>query len=85
MLLIFYKQISIAYILQTLDSKSQMQHKWEILESTYGTFDQESVHRSVVQIKFERPVPLKVYNRIKICKLEYIYIILIFRIMSVTL
>jgi RCR-type E3 ubiquitin transferase len=32
----------------TLDSKSQMQHKWETLETTYGTFDQENVHRNNV-------------------------------------
>ena len=43
----------------TLDSKSQMQHKWETVESSYGTFDQENVHRNMVQIKFERPVPLR--------------------------
>lgn len=43
----------------TLDSKSQMQHKWETLETTYGTFDQENVHRNMVQLKFERPAPLR--------------------------
>lgn len=43
----------------TLDSKSQMQHKWETVEMSYGTFDQENVHRNVVQLKFERPVPLR--------------------------
>jgi RCR-type E3 ubiquitin transferase len=42
-----------------LDSKSQMQHKWETLETSYGTFDQENVHRNMVQLKFERPVPLR--------------------------
>lgn len=43
----------------TLDSKSQMQHKWETVETSYGTFDQENVHRNMVQLKFERPVPLR--------------------------
>lgn len=43
----------------TLDSKSQLQHKWETLETAYGTFDQDSVHRNMVQLKFERPVPLR--------------------------
>lgn len=43
----------------TLDSKTQMQHKWETLETSYGTFDQENVHRNMVQLKFERPVPLR--------------------------
>ena len=43
----------------TLDSKSQMQHKWETVETFYGTFDQENVHRNMVQLKFERPVPLR--------------------------
>lgn len=36
-----------------------MQHKWETLETSYGTFDQENVHRNMVQLKFERPVPLR--------------------------
>lgn len=43
----------------TLDSKSQMQHKWETVEKSYGSFDQENVHRNMVQLKFERPVPLR--------------------------
>lgn len=43
----------------TLDSKSQMQHKWETVETSYGTFDQENVHRNMVQLKFERPIPLR--------------------------
>lgn len=43
----------------TLDSKSQMQHKWETVETSYGTFEQENVHRNMVQLKFERPVPLR--------------------------
>lgn len=36
-----------------------MQHKWETVETSYGTFDQENVHRNMVQLKFERPVPLR--------------------------
>lgn len=43
----------------TLDSKSQMQHKWETVEKSYGSFDQENVHRNMVQLKFDRPVPLR--------------------------
>jgi RCR-type E3 ubiquitin transferase len=43
----------------TLDSKSQMQHKWETVETSYGTFDQDNVHRNMVQLKFERPIPLR--------------------------
>lgn len=43
----------------TLDSKSQLQHKWETVETSFGTFDQENVHRNMVQLKFERPVPLR--------------------------
>lgn len=40
----------------TLDSKSQLQHKWETVETSFGTFDQENVHRNMAQLKFERPV-----------------------------
>lgn len=43
----------------TLDSKSQMQHKWEVVEKSYGLFDQENVNRNMVQLKLERPVPLR--------------------------
>jgi RCR-type E3 ubiquitin transferase len=42
-----------------LDSKSMMQHKWEVIETTYGKYDQENVHRNMVQLKFERPVPIR--------------------------
>ncbi|CRK91253.1 CLUMA_CG004933, isoform A [Clunio marinus] len=60
---VYYGSGSYEYQLEllhdTLDSKSQMQHKWETIESTSGTFDQENVHRNMVQLKFERPIPLR--------------------------
>lgn len=46
----------------TLDSKSQLQHKWETVETSFGTFDQENVHRNMAQLKFERPVSLTFEN-----------------------
>ncbi|KAM8720838.1 hypothetical protein ACLKA7_006822 [Drosophila subpalustris] len=41
----------------------QPQHKWETLESISGSYDQESVHNDLAEIKFEHPVHIKEHSR----------------------
>lgn len=49
-------QLELLY--DTLESPAQ--HKWETLESISGTYDQEIVNNEVAELKFERPVHIKV-------------------------
>lgn len=43
--------------------QSQSQHKWEVLSSVSGTYDQDIVKNDMAEIKFDRPVPIKEYVR----------------------
>lgn len=38
----------------------QSHHKWETLESVSGSYDQDIVQNDMAEIKFERPVHIKV-------------------------
>lgn len=49
-------QLDLLY--DTLESHTQ--HKWETLESISGTYDQDAVNNEMVELKFERPVHIKV-------------------------
>lgn len=40
--------------------ESDAQHKWETLESISGTYDQDVVTNQMAEIKFDRPVHIKV-------------------------
>lgn len=40
--------------------ESHGHHKWETLESISGSYDQDSVRNEMAEIKFERPVHIKV-------------------------
>lgn len=40
--------------------ESEAQHKWETLESISGTYDQDMVASQMAEIKFDRPVHIKV-------------------------
>ncbi|XP_055684525.1 E3 ubiquitin-protein ligase highwire isoform X1 [Lutzomyia longipalpis] len=53
----------------TMDSKLQFQNRWETLESTSGTYDQEVVQNDMVELKFDRPVQIKEHGRyaIRLC------------------
>lgn len=42
--------------------ESHNQHKWETLESVSGTYDQDIVNNEMAELKFERPVHIKVRN-----------------------
>lgn len=42
----------------TVDPQSH--HKWETLESVSGSYDQDIVQNDMAEIKFERPVHIKV-------------------------
>lgn len=49
-------QLELLY--DTLESPAQ--HKWETLESITGTYDQDIVNNEMAELKFERPVHIKV-------------------------
>lgn len=49
-------QLELLY--DTLESPAQ--HKWETLETVSGTYDQDIVNNEMVELKFERPVHIKV-------------------------
>lgn len=49
-------QLELLY--DTLESLNQ--HKWETLESISGTYDQDIVSNEMAELKFERPVHIKV-------------------------
>lgn len=49
-------QLEILY--DTLESPAH--HKWEVLESISGSYDQDAVQNEMAEIKFERPVHIKV-------------------------
>lgn len=55
-------QLELLY--DTLELPSQ--HKWETLESITGTFDQDNVNNEMAELKFERPVHIKVMACIKL-------------------
>lgn len=40
--------------------ESHIHHKWEILESVTGSYDQDTVRNDMAEIKFDRPVHIKV-------------------------
>lgn len=40
--------------------ESQSQHKWETLESISGSYDQDAVQNDMAEIKFDRPIHIKV-------------------------
>lgn len=40
--------------------ESHAHHKWETIESISGTYDQDAVKNDMTEIKFERPVHIKV-------------------------
>lgn len=43
--------------------ESENQHKWETLESISGSYDQDIVSNQIAEIKFDRPIHIKVYIR----------------------
>lgn len=49
-------QLDLLY--DTMESESQ--HKWDLLESVSGTYDQDVVTSHMAEIKFSRPVHIKV-------------------------
>lgn len=49
-------QLELLY--DTLESPAQ--HKWETLESISGSYDQDIVQNEMIELKFERPVHIKV-------------------------
>lgn len=51
-------QLELLY--DTLESPAQ--HKWETLESITGNYDQDIVSNEMAELKFERPVHIKVNN-----------------------
>ncbi|GAB0089308.1 E3 ubiquitin-protein ligase highwire [Sergentomyia squamirostris] len=53
----------------TMDSKLQFQNRWETLESTSGSYDQDVVQNDMVELKFDRPVAVKEHGRyaIRLC------------------
>uniref|UniRef100_A0A1B0GP35 PHR domain-containing protein n=1 Tax=Phlebotomus papatasi TaxID=29031 RepID=A0A1B0GP35_PHLPP len=53
----------------TMDSKLQFQNRWETLESTSGTYDQDVVQNDMVELKFDRPIQIKEHGRyaIRLC------------------
>lgn len=40
--------------------ESHAHHKWETIESISGSYDQDVVQNEMAEIKFERPVHIKV-------------------------
>lgn len=49
--------------------ESHIHHKWEVLESITGSYDQDSVRNDMAEIKFDRPVHIKVlfFRPLRIC------------------
>lgn len=60
-------QLELLY--ETVEAKSQSQHRWETLESTSGTYDQDAVRNEMAELKFDRPIHIKEYTRyaIRLC------------------
>lgn len=59
---VYYGTGSYEYQLELLYDalESPAGHKWETLESISGTYDQDSMNNDMVELKFERPVHIKV-------------------------
>lgn len=49
--------------------QTQSQHKWEVLSSVSGTYDQDIVKSDMAELKLDRPIPIKEYVRyaIRLC------------------
>ena len=50
-------QLELLY--DSMESKSQLQHKWEVIESVVGSYDQSVVRNFSTDLKFDRPIPIK--------------------------
>ncbi|XP_063706462.1 E3 ubiquitin-protein ligase highwire-like [Culicoides brevitarsis] len=49
--------------------QTQSQHKWEVLSSVSGTYDQDIVKNDMAELKFDRPIAIKEFVRyaIRLC------------------
>ncbi|XP_058468268.1 E3 ubiquitin-protein ligase highwire isoform X2 [Malaya genurostris] len=50
-------QLELLY--DSMESKSQLQHKWEVIESFVGAYDQSMVKNFMAEIKFDRAINIK--------------------------
>ncbi|KAL9694804.1 hypothetical protein quinque_014089 [Culex quinquefasciatus] len=50
-------QLELLY--DSMESKSQLQHKWEVIESVVGAYEQSMVKNFMTEIKFDRAVNIK--------------------------
>ncbi|XP_058840925.1 E3 ubiquitin-protein ligase highwire [Topomyia yanbarensis] len=50
-------QLELLY--DSMESKSQLQHKWEVIESFVGAYDQSMVKNFMTEIKFDRAISIK--------------------------
>ncbi|XP_055618511.1 E3 ubiquitin-protein ligase highwire isoform X2 [Toxorhynchites rutilus septentrionalis] len=50
-------QLELLY--DSMESKSQLQHKWEVIESVVGAYDQSMVKNLMTEIKFDRAISIK--------------------------
>ncbi|XP_055587703.1 E3 ubiquitin-protein ligase highwire isoform X4 [Uranotaenia lowii] len=50
-------QLELLY--DSMESKSQLQHKWEVIESVVGAYDQSMVKNFLTEIKFDRAISIK--------------------------
>ncbi|XP_055524898.1 E3 ubiquitin-protein ligase highwire isoform X3 [Wyeomyia smithii] len=50
-------QLELLY--DSMESKSQLQHKWEVIESVVGAYDQSMVKNFMTEIKFDRCISIR--------------------------
>ncbi|XP_062536745.1 E3 ubiquitin-protein ligase highwire-like [Armigeres subalbatus] len=50
-------QLELLY--DSMESKSQLQHKWEVIESVVGAYEQSMVKNFMTEIKFDRAINIK--------------------------